>query len=92
MSMDISNVQVGWDVYGSDGEKVGDVSDVGSNYLLVTKGFLFTKDIYIPPSAVRGPSERLRRQSDVQGALRDLPVYGLPDLPAWHLPGNRAGQ
>jgi len=52
MSMDISNVRAGWDVYGSDGDKVGDVSDVGPNYVLVTKGFLFTKDIYIPTSAI----------------------------------------
>ena len=52
MSMDISNVRTGWDVFGSDGDKVGDVSDVGPNYVLVTKGFLFTKDIYIPTSAI----------------------------------------
>ncbi len=54
MSMDISSIQTGWDVYGSDGDKVGDVSDIGPNYILVTKGFLFTKDIYIPTSAVTG--------------------------------------
>lgn len=54
MSMDISSIQSGWDVYGSDGDKVGDVSDIGPNYILVTKGFLFTKDIYIPTSAVTG--------------------------------------
>ena len=52
MSMDMSSVRVGWDVYGSDGEKIGDVGDVGSNYLMLTKGFLFTKDIYIPTSAI----------------------------------------
>ena len=52
MTMDRSSVQVGWDVYGSDGEKIGDVGDVGANYLMVTKGFLFTKDIYIPTSAI----------------------------------------
>jgi len=54
MSMDISNVRTGWDVFGSDGDKIGDVSDVGPNYVLVTKGFLFTKDIYIPTSAITG--------------------------------------
>jgi uncharacterized protein (TIGR02271 family) len=51
--MDLSSVRAGWDVYGSDGEKIGDVGDVGSNYLMVTKGFLFTKDIYIPTSAIK---------------------------------------
>jgi uncharacterized protein (TIGR02271 family) len=52
--MDVSQIQSGWDVYGSDGDKIGDVSDVGPNYVLVTKGFLFTKDIYIPTSAITG--------------------------------------
>ncbi len=52
MSMDMSSIRVGWDVYGSDGEKIGDVGDVESNYVMVTKGFLFTKDIYIPTSAI----------------------------------------
>lgn len=55
MSMvDVNSIQSGWDVYGSDGEKIGDVSDIGANYVLVTKGFLFTKDIYIPMSAISG--------------------------------------
>jgi uncharacterized protein (TIGR02271 family) len=52
--VDVSQIQNGWDVYGSDGDKVGDVSDIGPNYVLVTKGFLFTKDIYIPTSAITG--------------------------------------
>jgi len=54
MAMDISQIQHGWDVFGSDGEKVGDVSEVGSNYVLVKKGFIFTKDRYIPTSAITG--------------------------------------
>ena len=51
------DIQVGWDVYGSDGDKIGDVSDIGDNYLLLTKGFLFTKDIYVPFSAVTGTDQ-----------------------------------
>ncbi len=54
MSMDISQIQSGWDVYGSDGDKIGDVNEVGSNYVLVTKGLLFTKDVYIPTSTITG--------------------------------------
>ena len=50
----MGRIQSGMDVYGSDGEKVGDVSDVTGSYVLVTKGFLFTKDIYIPTSAITG--------------------------------------
>ena len=51
---DVSQFQDGWDVFGSDGEKVGDVSEVGTNYLLVTKGWLFPKDRYIPLDAITG--------------------------------------
>ncbi len=54
MSMDLSSISNGWDVYGSDGDKIGDVNEVGSNYVLVTKGFLFTKDVYIPTAAITG--------------------------------------
>ncbi len=46
--MDVGQIQNGWDVYGSDGDKIGDVGNLGPNYVLVMKGFLFTKDIYIP--------------------------------------------
>jgi len=42
----------GWDVFGSDGDKVGDVSDVQSSYITVSKGFLFKTDMYIPVSAI----------------------------------------
>jgi len=45
-------IQQGWNVYGIDGGKVGDVSEVGTNYVLVQKGWLFTRDIYIPLSAI----------------------------------------
>ena len=43
----------GWAVYDTSGDKIGDVADVGANYLLVQKGLLFIKDIYIPTSEIR---------------------------------------
>ncbi len=39
-------------VYGSDGEKIGDVADVHTDYVVVSKGFFFPKDHYIPTSAI----------------------------------------
>jgi len=42
----------GADVYGSDNEKIGTVADVGQNYFLVQKGWLFIKDLYLPTSAI----------------------------------------
>ncbi len=52
MNRDVQQLQPGTNVYGSDNEKVGDLAEVGANYLLVRKGFLFVKDRYIPFSAI----------------------------------------
>ena len=48
----ITSIQPGWDVIGSDGDKIGDVAEIGPNYLLVTKGIIFVTDLYIPTDAV----------------------------------------
>ncbi|MFN8665103.1 MAG: PRC and DUF2382 domain-containing protein [Thermomicrobiales bacterium] len=45
-------VQIGDDVYGNDGDKVGTVADVQPTYLVVEKGFFFPTDYYIPFSAI----------------------------------------
>lgn len=52
--MDVDEIQNGWDVYGSDGEKIGNVEEVGSAYLLVLTGFFSTKNIYVPTDAIVG--------------------------------------
>ncbi|MDQ6905508.1 MAG: DUF2382 domain-containing protein [Chloroflexota bacterium] len=46
------NLAAGADVYGSDNEKIGTVADVGQNYFLVQKGWLFIKDLYLPTSTI----------------------------------------
>jgi uncharacterized protein (TIGR02271 family) len=48
----IADIQHGWDVYGSDEEKVGNVSEVRNNYIVAHKGFFFPKDLYIPTAAI----------------------------------------
>lgn len=48
------NIAEGTDVYGSDGEKVGSISAVQANYVVVEKGFFFPTDYYIPVSAITG--------------------------------------
>jgi uncharacterized protein (TIGR02271 family) len=47
-----NEIQTGTTVYSSDGEKIGDVAGVADNYFVIEKGFIFTKDIYVPMSAV----------------------------------------
>jgi len=51
-SWDVHSIQHGWDVVGADGDKVGDVDHVEPNYLVVSKGWLFPTERYIPFSAV----------------------------------------
>lgn len=42
----------GWDVFSSDGDKIGDVEEVQSHYLTVSKGFFFPSEKYVPVSAI----------------------------------------
>jgi uncharacterized protein (TIGR02271 family) len=44
--------QVGTEVVGADGEKVGEIDAVEREYFIVRKGFFFPQDHYIPVSAV----------------------------------------
>ena len=50
--MKYNKIKRGWGVFDSSNEKVGDIAEVGANYLLVQKGLIFVKDVYIPKSAV----------------------------------------
>ena len=50
----INQIQTGTTVYGSDGEKIGDVAGVANDYFVIEKGFLFTTDIFVPITAVAG--------------------------------------
>ncbi len=52
-----SQINVGDNVYGSDGDKVGTIADVQPNYIVVEKGFFFPTDYYIPMSAVASVSD-----------------------------------
>jgi uncharacterized protein (TIGR02271 family) len=52
-----NQINVGDDVYGSDGDKVGTVAEVQSSYIVVEKGFFFPTDYYIPTSAIASASD-----------------------------------
>lgn len=43
---------IGTPAYSSDGEKIGDIVEVQTNYFVIEKGIIFTSDLYIPMSAV----------------------------------------
>jgi len=46
------NITGGQDVFGADGDKVGSVSGVQGDYMVVSKGFFFPTDYYIPLNAI----------------------------------------
>jgi hypothetical protein len=49
--MRMADLATGWAVVGNDGGRVGQVREVGQNYLLASTGGL-ASDIYIPASAI----------------------------------------
>jgi uncharacterized protein (TIGR02271 family) len=52
MTTQVHDVQVGWDVVGADDQKLGEVTDLGDNYVLITKGLIFPKDVFVPFEAI----------------------------------------
>ncbi len=40
------------EVYGADGEKIGHLAAADANYIMVQKGWLFIKDLYLPTSSI----------------------------------------
>jgi len=59
MNNDYNNLTIsgGTDVFGSDGEKVGSVAGVEGDYVVVSKGFFFPTDYYIPTSAINSADD-----------------------------------
>jgi hypothetical protein len=45
-------IELGTTVFGSDGEKIGDVAEIQADYIVIEKGFIFTKDLFIPMSTI----------------------------------------
>lgn len=66
-------IDTGWDVYGSDGDKVGAVEEVRLQYIVIGKGSIFHTERYLPVSAIAVvENERVRlnitsREFDRQG-------------------------
>lgn len=50
-------VEVGLDVVGSCGHKIGEVVDVRPDHLIVEKGFFVPEDVYVPKSAIAKADE-----------------------------------
>ena len=50
--MEADKIQIGFEAVDRNGDKIGTVDDVASDYFIVRKGLIFTKDVYVPMSAV----------------------------------------
>ena len=50
----ITPPEVGTLVFGSDGEEIGEVTELPPGYMKLKKGILFRKEVYIPLTAITG--------------------------------------
>ena len=77
---DAGQINVGDDVYGSDGDKVGTVAEVQSGSLVVEKGFFFPTDYYIPTSAIASASDGQVSLSTTRDAALNSGWDTVPDV------------
>jgi uncharacterized protein (TIGR02271 family) len=97
-----NEIDHGWDVIDANGEKVGDVREVRTHYLITEKGFLFASERYIPRSAItRIEHDRVhlnvaKDQIDAQGWDREPEAAAMaseqperPTEPTWRGEGQR---
>jgi uncharacterized protein (TIGR02271 family) len=50
-------IRPGWQIVGSDGENIGTVASVEEDYFVVSEGFFFPSERYIPAAAIRAVEE-----------------------------------
>lgn len=76
------HVERGWQAVDRTGGKIGTIEEIGANYFVVSKGLIFTKDIYIPVSRVTAtdPGEGMVRidvdKDQLDGMGWDQPPLG----------------
>lgn len=56
-TMNLDRIRTGWNAYDAEGAKIGEVVELGSNYVLVQQGWLLPQDLYIPLSSVTSIDE-----------------------------------
>lgn len=57
-AIDILSVQPGWDVYSSEGDDIGDVAEVTTQYVRIHQGSLFRGNLYVPRTAITRVEDR----------------------------------
>jgi hypothetical protein len=70
--MRMADLKRGWKVLGNDGRHVGDVQDVGQNYLLTSLTRLGSSPVYIPASAIANVEHEVVHLSLPQAAVEEM--------------------
>lgn len=90
-------LEIGTHAYTRDGDKIGDIVEVQSNYFVIEKGIIFTSDLYIPMSAVESRDDdgvRLSLSKDDigNGDWSDATVVNMGDTSPVGYAGQHTGQ
>lgn len=75
--MRMADIQPGWAVVGNDGRRVGEVREVGQNYVLTSSGG-FGDNVYVPASAIANIEHDVLHLSVPQ---RDVGAMGWEQAP-----------
>ena len=70
----------GWDVVTSDGEKIGDVDEVHPHYLVVSKGWLFPTERYVPVSTITNVEDNTVHLSVSKSEVDNQGWDTIPDI------------
>ena len=80
-TINVDKIRTGWTAFDVRGEKIGDVAEIGSNYLLVVKGLFLPTDLYIPLSRVVSLDEA-QSTFEVNVPKEKVEAMGWQDPPA----------
>ena len=92
-TIDVDKIRTGWTAFDVRGEKIGDVAEIGSNYVLVVKGLFLPTDLYIPLSRVTSLDES-QSTFEVNVPKEKVEAMGWQHPPAdssWDAKGSRTG-
>jgi uncharacterized protein (TIGR02271 family) len=76
---DVWEIDHGYDVFAADGEKIGDVQEVYPHYLVVSKGFFFPTERYVPVNAITDVREERVYVSATKDQVDSMGWDTIPD-------------
>jgi non-heme chloroperoxidase len=79
--MEMEDIRRGWTVYTEDGKRLGDVVEVHPHYLLVSRGLLIVRDVYVPRYAVAAADNRQVHLAITEERIRHMGWTAPPPPP-----------